>query len=597
MTPCKPTTKENPMRNLHLAAAVIAATASPAISQCFTASYGPAAATSAQLTGDLVLPIQPIGFAFPLGGTTYTDLHVCDKGYVYLSNAGVPTPGGADYTATSGELASQGPRIAPLWSDFQVLGASGGMIYVDANPARCVVTWENIQCYGGSCTPFSMQLQMTPSGTVSFFYSQGATNYSLGGNPAWSAGVAGISPGATTATFSSDLSATTAVTTGLVFEEWLTPATFDLGSSGVVFVPSAPGWVATPPSGCARLSTYGSGCGSKYDSSYEAFQAGNFDLTGAALNWIRGTDGYTLINALPSQFVAPSPNAAPVAAGADDGEELLTFSAAMPTPTGTTSSINVNTNGVVEFTAASTGNTDYSPTVQELLDSPTTSFACWHDYNQTAAGSGSILFEESGGVAYLTWDDVASYGGAGPNRFQFQFDLNSGNVALVMDQMAGALASGNLLVGYSAAGSSADPGQADLSAVGLAADISDNQQLPLSLNADSLPRVGNANFTFQVRDIPNLVPITFLMVGDSAIDPGLDLTSIGMPGCQGYTNGNLTTAAVNAQLPAGSADRTMPIPANPAVVGVAITVQALAFSLENSANLISSNGLDMVVGN
>jgi len=587
------------MRNLHLAtaAAIVAATASPVLSQCYTESYGAAAATAAQLTGDVVLPIQPIGFPFPLGGATYTDLHVCDKGYVYLSNAGVPAPGGADYTATSAELASQGPRIAPLWSDLQVLGASGGMIYVDATSAGCTVTWENIQCYGGSCSPFTMQLQLTPAGTVSFFYSEGATNYSLGGNPVWSAGVAGISPGGAAATASSDLSVPATVATGLVFEEWLTPSSFDLASDGVVFLPSGSGWVHTQPTGCARLTTYGSGCGSKFDSSYETFQAGNFDLGSVALNWIRSADRYTLINVLPTQLVAPSANAVPVAAGADDGEELLTFSTAMPTPSGTTSSISVNTNGVIEFAAALTGNTDYSPTVAELLDRSTTAFACWHDYNQTAAGSGSILFEEIGGVAYLTWDDVASYGGAGSNRFQFQFDLNSGNVALVLDQMAGAQASGNLLVGYSAAGFSTDPGATDLSASGLVSDIADTQQLPLSLNADSLPLVGNANFTFQVREIPNLVPITFLMVGDAAIDPGMDLTSIGMPGCQAFTNGNLTSAAVTAQLPAGSADRTMPIPANPAVVGVRVTVQALAFSLANSANLISSNGLDMVVGN
>src|SRR5690606_18697364 len=74
----------SPMRILgsSVPLALIAATAS---AQCFEPVFGVQLATATALTGDVQLPGVPLGFAFPLGGTTYTDVHVCDKGYVYLS--------------------------------------------------------------------------------------------------------------------------------------------------------------------------------------------------------------------------------------------------------------------------------------------------------------------------------------------------------------------------------------------------------------------------------------------------------------------------------------------------------------------------------
>ncbi len=85
------------MRSLTLSLASLLL-APAAAAQCFDTAFG------TQLTlppggFDFELPIQPIGFAFPLAGATYTDLHITSKGYVWLSNAGVPLPGGVDITA------------------------------------------------------------------------------------------------------------------------------------------------------------------------------------------------------------------------------------------------------------------------------------------------------------------------------------------------------------------------------------------------------------------------------------------------------------------------------------------------------------------
>jgi hypothetical protein len=93
--------------------------------QCFEPSFGAPIGTPATLVGDVVFAMRPIGFAFPLDGASYTDVHVCDKGYVWLSNGGVPAPGYADFSATAQEFAAQGPRIAALWADVQALALNG----------------------------------------------------------------------------------------------------------------------------------------------------------------------------------------------------------------------------------------------------------------------------------------------------------------------------------------------------------------------------------------------------------------------------------------------------------------------------------------
>lgn len=583
------------MRTSYILPAALTALATPALAQCYDTNFGAPAAAATALTGDVVLPIQPIGFAFPLAGASYTDLHVCDKGYVYLSNAGVPAPGGADYSATSAELASGGPRIAPLWSDFQVVGGNGGMIYVESTASRCTVTWENVQCYGATCAPFTMQMQLLPTGEVFFFYDGAATNNST--SPPWQVGIAGISPGAATLGGISDFQTGGVVLDDLVVEEWTAPQSFDLAGGGIGFVPTNPGWAWFDVTGCAEVEEYGEGCVRKEASLYEVFAGGaGFDLSNSTVSWLRTPNGYAVINAAPGTYVAPTAAAVALAGGADDGDELVQLSAAMPVAGGVTSSLNVSTNGTIEVASAQTGNTDWSPSVNELLQWPNTVFACWHDFNQASAGSGQIYFEEIGSVAYVTWDGVHSIGNSLPNTFQFQFDLVTGNVTLVMEAMDGIDAAGNVLVGYSAAGQLEDPGASDLSAAGFMASATDVDQAGLRCSVNSLPQLGNLGFEVTVDNIPNVAPLAFLFAGDTVTFPGVDLTFLGMPGCEGYTNGNLATASLPAT-PTGQASRAMPLTNDPALMGFEVSFQAAALSLDTPFNVVSSNGLRIKVGN
>ena len=111
--------------------------ASTAAAQCFESNFG-TPLVAGTTNGDFLLPSQPIGFAFPLGGATYADVTIADKGYVFLSNANVPpVPTTPDYTATAAELASGGPRICALWSDLQIQTANGGQIWLNSSASRC----------------------------------------------------------------------------------------------------------------------------------------------------------------------------------------------------------------------------------------------------------------------------------------------------------------------------------------------------------------------------------------------------------------------------------------------------------------------------
>lgn len=559
-----------------------------AVAQCFEPNFGAPLGASSSVSGT-ILPMQTIGFPFRLGPSTYRHIHICDMGHAFLSNAGVPlVPTVADTSPTAWELAIRGPRIAALWSDTHVLSANGGQIYINSTTTRCVVTWENMTCSGAMCAPFDVQMQLFATGEVLFVYSSGATNASVG--------VVGISPGFAPFAAMSDLSVGGATTSNLVREEWVTSGTFDMAGRALRFIPTSPGYVFMQPPACATATPYGTGCFNSSDSVYEAFETG-FDLSNTTITWLRSSNGYTMVTSLPGTFVTPSPTAINIAPSMSEGEQVVLLSTPMPVPGGTTSTLNVTTKGQVEFASSPNGFVDISPTIYELLWWPRTAFHCWLDYNQTAPISGLIRYEEVAGVAYVTWNGVVSYVTWSPNTFQFQLDLGTGNVKLVMLAMTGVSINDPIVIGYSIGGPSFDPGPTDLSAAAVLVRLHDTALPGLTLGANGFPFLGNSTFSFETSQVPNLVPLAFTFFGDTAINPGIDLTVLGMPGCSGYTNANLGALSFPVSQPAGTGSMVLPIPNNPGLAGAVLTAQSVAFSPLTPLNLISSNGLRAVLGN
>ena len=542
---------------------------------------------------DTMFTIQPIGFAFPFGGATYTDVHVCANGYLFLSNGGVPAPSAGDYSSTPAELVAQAPRICVLWNDLNHTVANNAGIYVNATPAKCTITWNNAVNYGMTTT-FQMQAQLFPSGEVRMFWSAGATNNSTF-NFAAGSGITGVSPGGgAVLPAASDLSTTGNAPSDTLFEQWLLQGSFDLPLRSLQLIPTNPGWIwiATPWAGCATSQDYGRGCIDAVDSFYEIMAPTAFDLANSSWTLLRGSNGYTAVSALAS-YQAPSPTAA-IVANADDIVQTVTLTQAMPVPGGTTTQLSISSNGNVALAGAGNG-AGFAPDAGNFLAFAQTCIAAaWHDYNPTLAGSGKILFEQVGSTAYVTWDAVYSYGSTLPDKFQYQFDLLTGNVTVVYLVMS--FGSSNYLVGYSRGGVSPRTEASDLSvAFPASLPVADAGVQGLTVTASGLPLVGNAAFGLAVSRIPTVSPVGVMFFGDQQV-PALDLGFLGMPGCRAYSNANLTSATFPALQPAGTGTQGLPIPNSLPLVGVTLTTQAVAFTLANPLNLVTSNGTSFTIG-
>jgi hypothetical protein len=398
--------------------------------------------------------------------------------------------------------------------------------------------------------------------------------------------------GGATLPAASDLSAGGVTPDNTLYEIWPVANTFDMASQYLHQIATLPGWVYLNgvPANCASTANYGTGCIDVPDTFYEMMPAASFDLSGVVLTSLRTPTGYDVVNSLPGAIVPPSLSA-PIIANADDTTQTVALSAPMPVPGGVTSSLTVSSNGNIALSALGNG-TAYTPNVANFLAWTETAFAAWHDYNPTIAGSGKIKFEEVGGIAYVTWDGVYSYLQTQPNTMQFQFNLATGDVTMVFGTFA--LVGNDHLVGYSKGGASADPGAMDLSSAFGTLTIQDNKRA-LALTGLTPPVLGT-NYTLETSNVPALVPLGFMLFGDTQINPGIDLGFIGMPGCRVYTSANLNTLSFPVNPITGSGTFVLPIPSSPGLVGFTLASQALAFSLDTPLNLISSNGTIFSLG-
>ncbi|MCA8947969.1 MAG: hypothetical protein KDE27_00605 [Planctomycetes bacterium] len=224
----------------------------------------PAPGTQIVIAQDSISGPHAIGFAFPIFGATYTDLHVSDHGICFLSNAGVPGVPPATplvYSPAATSMTANGPVLCPFWSDT-IPGAQGAF-YVDAQSTQCTVTWANVQSFGYAEPLMTFQMTLFPNGEIEFVYDPQVTNNSTYASPG-DHGVIGVSPGMPAALpIASDLSASPTTIDATVFEEFAVAGGFDMAVDALRLVPMNPGWAVThvhEGSGCAYVEAYGNGC-------------------------------------------------------------------------------------------------------------------------------------------------------------------------------------------------------------------------------------------------------------------------------------------------------------------------------------------------
>ncbi len=352
----------------------------------------------------------------------------------------------------------------------------------------------------------------------------------------------------------------------------------------------------------ATATNYGAGCVAKQASFYEHFlTTPSIDLSNSAFQMINTGTGYLVLPSTAA-FVAPSATATNLGLG-DDAETTVTLSGTMPYPGGSTSSLNVCSNGHIS-TASNTASFDYTPTPGEFLNWANATWAVWRDFIPGTAG-GAVKSEEVAGILYITWDAVVGYvgtaAGTTPSTFQLQFDLTSGNVTFVFLSMDTVSVSGwtggeGWVVGYSPGGASLDGGSRDLTATIPGSFLLPGADLSAIAFAAGARPIGGTTIGLNTSNIGPTAP--FGAVGLGFSNPALDLTGLGMAGCTQYTD-NLVTLLF---LPFGSptASTAFAVPSAPFAIGVHILAQSFVY--DPAANLtlvgaLASNGIDLGIGN
>lgn len=363
------------------------------------------------------------------------------------------------------------------------------------------------------------------------------------------------------------------------------------------------------PTQAAAHTRYGSGCYRLSDSCYQYFAtpvAARQAQNGGAITLTPSGGGYLLSHG--GVYLPPSTAATPLALG-DDSEVAVVPSQPMTVPGGSAAVLYVHSNGIVATAPLSlSAPASAEPAVAACLAEPATAWYCWHDYDPSEAGSGSIVTEEVAGTLYVTWDGVESHpaGVANPSTLQLQFELGTGVVRYVFVDLA-AVGSGQStapseqhLIGFSPGGASVDAGPIDF-ATGLPLTLGTANLEALALTAGpapvSTPTAGTL-LSFTLDHMPATAPnghvgvLVFSVVPDLV---GTPLAALGMPGCSNYLGSIDALRLVAGVTP--SQTTTLQLPAG-VPGGFTFATMALALmppnSLPNGQNamgLLSSNGV------
>ena len=117
----------------------------------------------------------------------------------------------------------------------------------------------------------------------------------------------------------------------------------------------------------------------------------------------------------------------------------------------------------------------------------------------------------------------------------------------------------------------------------------------LALTTNGMPRIANGSFAMVLNSVPLVSPIGLFAFGTVAVDPGIDLTFLSMPGCFAYQNLDIGLFS-GSPVSGGTSTMPLPIPNSPPLNGTTLAVQGLSLSLATPFGLASSNGVRVVLG-
>ncbi|MBL8751797.1 MAG: hypothetical protein JNK15_00745 [Planctomycetes bacterium] len=539
----------------------------------------------------------PLGFAFPIGGNTYSHVSIETNGVVYLTNGGAPV--GATIAGTQSMDGGPGgsPRIAVCWSDLDGVNPNSTILMDSSVPGECKVTWYDVNEYGQT-SGFTFQVVLRTTGEVALAMPPGLQMVTH-------SHVVGVSAGNGVTGGAADLSTGPTSTTPYLHQSFSYSTPFDLDNRTTTFSPNGGGYaVSTTCVGApvAHHAPYGAGCYQVTASFYE-YSGYLSDLGGSGMTLQFTPSGYDVVPATTSyQAVPPTATVLPFV---DDDEVAVPLGGTFVHPGGSTTTLVVCSNG---FVSSGFGNgVGHQPRIAEFLSRPAAMWCgSWHDY--LPAAGGSVTFHQTGSLVCFTWADVFSFGApvfVPRDSFQMQFDLATGDVHVVWITLAGF--GNSYLMGYAPAGPLADPGVTDLSvAIPATFHVPATEVRRLTLRAlqapISTPSAGSG-VLYTTDDMPEFAPGVYLGMlafsGSQVTAPGFDLGTIGAPGCAAFVGSLDVTFLLFGATP--SQTETVYIP--PGVpIGTTVYSQSIALfppgALANGQNplgIVTSNGLSSFV--
>ena len=343
------------------------------------------------------------------------------------------------------------------------------------------------------------------------------------------------------------------------------------------------------PSGNASATPYGQGCYEQNASFLEEFGAGTFDLAGNAFsaNVIRFTptgspvSGYTVAQA-PSAW--RNPTTADLGLGDDSVTSAQFLGFGFQYPGGLTAQTRMCSNGYV-WLNGSTSTADWSPTTAELVSEPARLCPLWMDLNP--ASGGTTHFDVTPGAVYYTWLNVPAFGAAG-SSFNVQMVLRSNGQ--VEYRWLDNSSNTDAIVGWSPGGGVTEPASRDISTTMPFTTGPDS--LGLKLVAVNLPIQGS-NLTLRTEDIPAGSVFASVFLGFQQYPSGLDLTSLGLPGCRQYSSLDIS---FGVPIFGSQATTSIGIPSSSVWTGVHLyATSATLTSGFNQGNALTANGVDLLI--
>ena len=327
---------------------------------------------------------------------------------------------------------------------------------------------------------------------------------------------------------------------------------------------------------------YGAGCGGGDRTSFhETMPAAAIDLSGLKIDALNTGQGL-LVQAIPGSGITVGAGAQALTVG--DDAEVDTASV------GGTLGLWVGSNGWV---ATGPGNdTGFNPSSVAMLANPNTGIYCWNDLHTTfGGGGGEIYYEETAGVATITYDGVHGWNTGQGNTIQIIYDSNLGNWSMeftTLDPTAPA----PWVVGYSVGGPSI-PNAVDISdaaANPILTGLADTVNLQISSNVPSIGGTWDINAT----GVDAISPLAIFILGSRATVPvPLQFIGFNSPGCDVWLASGDEFISVPAA--GGTASLPLPMPANPVLAGGMISCQALSLTLNNPGGVVSSNGIEVQI--